>query len=143
MTLDFCHDQQETEGERGGWGGERKKSPPPLFSFISCSSCHFCSQLTYILYVLFVLSSHKYVTERSTWSMRPLRWRAASTTSRAVVLVMFFSCPPPQWGGLDLDSRKSGCARLGGEVAPPLGVVVEEVVFFCCCIGMPNLRRPC
>ena len=35
--------------------------------------------------------------------------------------------PPPQWGRLDLASRSSGCARLGGEVAPPLGVVVEEV----------------
>ena len=30
-------------------------------------------------------------------------------------------------GGLELDSRNSGCARLGGEVGPPLGVVVEEV----------------
>jgi len=29
---------------------------------------------------------------------------------------------------LDLDSRSSGCARLGGGVAPPLGVVVEEVL---------------
>ena len=38
-----------------------------------------------------------------------------------------FSTPPPQWGGLDLDSRNSGCARLGGEVGLPLGVVVEEV----------------
>ena len=27
-----------------------------------------------------------------------------------------FRCPPPQWGGLDLDSRSSGCARLGGGV---------------------------
>ena len=35
--------------------------------------------------------------------------------------------PPPSVGGLDLDSRNSGCARLGGEVGPPLGVVVEEV----------------
>ena len=35
--------------------------------------------------------------------------------------------PPPSVGGLDLDSRSSGCARLGGGVAPPLGVVVEEV----------------
>jgi len=34
---------------------------------------------------------------------------------------------PPSVGGLDLDSRSSGCARLGGEVGPPLGVVVEEV----------------
>ena len=34
---------------------------------------------------------------------------------------------PPSEGGLDLDSRNSGCARLGGEVAPPLGVIVEEV----------------
>ena len=30
-------------------------------------------------------------------------------------------------GGLDLDSRSSGCARLGGGVGPPLGVVVEFV----------------
>ena len=30
-------------------------------------------------------------------------------------------------GGLDLDSRSSGCARLGGGVGPPLGVVVEEM----------------
>ena len=35
--------------------------------------------------------------------------------------------PPPQWGGLDLNSSNRGCARLGGEVDPPLGVVVEEV----------------
>jgi len=34
---------------------------------------------------------------------------------------------PPLSGGLDLDSRSSGCARLGGGVAPPFGVVVEEV----------------
>ena len=34
---------------------------------------------------------------------------------------------PPLSGGLDLDSRSSGCARLGGGVGPPLGVVVEEV----------------
>ena len=40
-----------------------------------------------------------------------------------------FHAPPPQWGGLDLDSRSSGCARLGGGVGPPLGVVVEEVEF--------------
>ena len=33
----------------------------------------------------------------------------------------FFHAPPPSVGGLDLDSRNSGCARLGGEVAPPLG----------------------
>jgi len=38
-----------------------------------------------------------------------------------------FFAPPPSVGGLDLDSRSSGCARLGGEVGPPLGVVVEEV----------------
>ena len=30
-------------------------------------------------------------------------------------------------GGLDLDSRNSGCARLGSGVAPPLGVVKEEM----------------
>ena len=39
--------------------------------------------------------------------------------------VNFFT--PPLSGGLDLDGRNSGCARLGGEVGPPLGVVVEEV----------------
>jgi len=40
-----------------------------------------------------------------------------------------FSRPPPQWGGLDLNSSNTGCARLGGEVAPPppLGVAIEEV----------------
>ena len=37
--------------------------------------------------------------------------------------------PPPQWGGLDLGSDDSGCARLGGsKVPPPLGVVKEKVV---------------
>ena len=37
--------------------------------------------------------------------------------------------PPPQWGGLDLGSDNSGCARLGGsKVSSPLGVVKEEVV---------------
>ena len=36
-----------------------------------------------------------------------------------------FTPPPPQGGGLDLDKRSSGCARLGGGVGPPLGVVVE------------------
>ena len=39
----------------------------------------------------------------------------------------FFRAPPPSVGVLDLDSRSSGCARLGGGVGPPLGVVVEEV----------------
>ena len=39
----------------------------------------------------------------------------------------FRFCAPPLSGGLDLDSRNSGCARLGGEVGPSLGVVVEEV----------------
>ena len=28
---------------------------------------------------------------------------------------------------MDLNSSNRGCARLGGEVAPPLGVVIEEV----------------
>ena len=35
-----------------------------------------------------------------------------------------FCYPPPQWGGLDLDSRSSGCARLGGGVGP--------LLLFCC-----------
>ena len=34
---------------------------------------------------------------------------------------------PPLSGGLDLNSSNSGCARLGSGVAPPLGVVKEEV----------------
>ena len=38
-----------------------------------------------------------------------------------------FPRPPLSGGGLDLDSRSSGCARLGGGVGPPLGVGVEEV----------------
>ena len=33
---------------------------------------------------------------------------------------------PPSVGGLDLNSSNRGCARLGGEVDPPLGVAVEE-----------------
>ena len=56
---------------------------------------------------------------------------AAETDSLDVLIspaeYLIFTPPPPQWGGLDLDSRNSGCARLGGEVGPPLGVVVEEV----------------
>jgi len=39
----------------------------------------------------------------------------------------YFRAPPPLSGGLDLNSRKSCCAHLGGEVGSPLGVVVEEV----------------
>ena len=35
--------------------------------------------------------------------------------------------PPPSVGGLDLNSSGSGCARLSSGVAPPLGVVEEEV----------------
>ena len=35
--------------------------------------------------------------------------------------------PPPQRGGLDLNSSSSGCARLDSGVAPPLGVVEKEV----------------
>jgi len=38
---------------------------------------------------------------------------------------------PPSVGGLDLDSRSSGCARLGGGVGPPLGVVVEPFSTLC------------
>ena len=29
-----------------------------------------------------------------------------------------FSRPPPQWGGVDLNSSSRGCARLGSGVAP-------------------------
>jgi len=35
--------------------------------------------------------------------------------------------PSSQWGGLDLNSSNSGCARLGSGVAPSLGFVKEEV----------------
>ena len=35
--------------------------------------------------------------------------------------------PPLSGGGLDLNSSNRGCARLGSGVAPPLGVVKEEV----------------
>ena len=32
---------------------------------------------------------------------------------------------PPLSGGLDLDSRSSGCARLGGGVAPSFGILLQ------------------
>jgi len=38
------------------------------------------------------------------------------------------SFSPPSVGGSDLNSSNRGCARLGGEVATPLGVVKEVVV---------------
>ena len=38
-----------------------------------------------------------------------------------------FSRPPPQWGGLDLNSSNSGSACLGSGLVPPLGVVEKEV----------------
>jgi len=50
----------------------------------------------------------------------------------------FFS-EPPLSGGLDLDSRSSGCARLGGGVGPPLGVVVEEVAVLVIFLMDPEL----
>ena len=44
----------------------------------------------------------------------------------AFSLLLFFLLV---FGGLNLDSSDSGFARLcGGKVAPPLGVVTEEVV---------------
>ena len=46
---------------------------------------------------------------------------------KRTIHLFLFHAPPPSVGGLDRDSRSSGCARLGGEVGPPLGVVVEEV----------------
>ena len=36
-------------------------------------------------------------------------WRVRPKTPLAL------SCPPPRWGGLDLGSDNSGCARLGGS----------------------------
>ena len=41
-----------------------------------------------------------------------------------------FFVPPPQWGigsKQHTGSSNRGCARLGGAVAPPLGVVKEKV----------------
>ena len=46
---------------------------------------------------------------------------AEASTQRSTILMDFQ--PPPSVGGLDLDSRSSGFARLGGGVGPPLGVV--------------------
>ena len=43
-----------------------------------------------------------------------------------VLFFMSFLAPPPS-GVLDLNSSNRGCARLGSGVAPPLGVVKEEV----------------
>ena len=58
----------------------------------------------------------------------PLVQRSALLQSaREITSRVLFSRPPPQWGGLGLDSRSSGCARLGGGVGPPLKVVVEKV----------------
>ena len=43
--------------------------------------------------------------------------------SLCILIVTPFHAPP-QWGGLDLGSNNSGCARLGGsKVPPPLGVI--------------------
>ena len=59
--------------------------------------------------------------------------------------------PPPPVGGLgskqNTGSSNRGCARLGGAVAPPLGVVKEKVTVLvvlvrrhCCAVGAA-LRR--
>ena len=45
------------------------------------------------------------------------------------------SSPPPSVGGLDLNSSNSGCARLSSGVAPPLGVVKEEVAILVLGVG--------
>ena len=57
------------------------------------------------------------------------------------------SPPPPQWGGLDLNSSNRGCARLGSGVVPPLGVVEKEVAVlivlvrrYRCCAGSWMMR---
>ena len=46
---------------------------------------------------------------------------------RAIRIKVHFPHTPPSVGGLDLNSSNRGCARLGSEVAPILGVVIEEV----------------
>ena len=48
------------------------------------------------------------------------------------LLLLFRSNPPLSWGGSDLNSSSCGCARLGSGVAPPIGVVKEEVAVFSC-----------
>jgi len=69
--------------------------------------------------------------KRESWAFRSFVERNLACVAAAVVVFGHIkrdlSRPPPSVGGLDLDSRSSGCARLGGEVGPPLGVVVEEV----------------
>jgi len=60
---------------------------------------------------------------------RELRGVGVRAHATAALLYVFLPPPPtpPQWGGLDLNSSNSGCVRLGSGVAPPLGVVKEEV----------------
>jgi len=54
--------------------------------------------------------------------------RGRPSASRVYVHYCFpIFAPPPSVGGLDLNSSNRGCARLGSEVAPPLGVVIKEV----------------
>jgi len=55
----------------------------------------------------------------------------------------FFHAPPSQWGGVDLDSRNSGCARLGGEVGPPLGFYFIIIFFSIFSLGHrdPHVQR--
>ena len=69
----------------------------------------------------------------SSYSLRIRRvWMVSRLwlTSRAWVSVSHqttFHTHTPSVRGLDLNSSNRGCARLGSEVAPPLGVVIEEV----------------
>jgi len=58
------------------------------------------------------------------WRRAPFLWFWCKTD--LITKYTFFD-PPRNGGELDLNSSNRGCARLGGEVAPPLGVVIEEV----------------
>ena len=58
------------------------------------------------------------------WRRAPFLWSWCKTD--LITKYTFFD-PPRNGGELDLNSSNRGCARLGGEVAPPLGVVIEEV----------------
>ena len=75
-------------------------------------------------------------TARPSWAARPgMRCASAGTRRVRSRRQRRAACtrppphppPPTQWGGLDLNSSSSGCARLGSGVALPLGVAKEEV----------------
>ena len=65
-----------------------------------------------------------------------------------LVIPFFFAffCPPPSVGGLDLDSRSSGCARLGEFSVKNEQFWVKNAFFGWELIFAPiirNIYRPC